>query len=62
MDFSDCSFLSTNLLQVVDGKFVQVGDDFFGYGQLPGVVGVCYGRSVHSSVRYDMGFSACPAY
>src|SRR4030042_106414 len=39
--------LSTELVQVVDGQFVQVGDDFFGYGQLPGVIGVCYGDGVH---------------
>ena len=25
-----------------------MGDDFFGYGQLFGVVGVCYGDGVHS--------------
>jgi len=46
--YSVCGFLSTKLLQIVDGQFVQEGDDFFGYGQLPGVVGVCYRDGVHS--------------
>ena len=54
--------LSTKLLQIVNGQIVQVGDDFFSYCQLLGVVGVCYGDGVHSSVRYDMGFSASLTY
>ena len=40
--------LSTELLQLFDGQFVQVGDDFFGYGQLLGVVGICYRDGVHA--------------
>ena len=30
--------LTTELLHVVDGQFVQVGDDFFGKAQLLGIV------------------------
>ena len=40
--------LRAELLQVVDGQFVQVGDDLFRYGQLLGIVGVGYGDGVHT--------------
>ncbi len=56
------SGLNAKLLQVVNGQFVQVGDDFFGYCQLLCVVGIYYGDGVHSLIRYEMGFSACLAY
>ena len=42
------SGLNAKLLQVFHGQIAQVGDDFFGYCQLLGVVGVCYGDCVHS--------------